>query len=263
MKEETPVVWITGGGSGLGSAMARVFSEQGYRVAVSGRRESRLEEVVDSLPGEGLAVPCDVTEVATLTQAVDRLIETWGRLDIVVANAGFAVGGPLEELDDTQWRRQLEVNVVGAASTVNCALPHLKETRGRIGLVASVASMVYAPGSGAYNASKAALRAMGLTLSLELHGTGVSCTTLHPGFVESEIGQVDNSGQFHAEWKDQRPAALMWTAPNAAKVMVRAIEKRKREYVFTWHGRFGAFMGRHFPGCTHWLIVFGKRFFSR
>jgi len=150
-------------------------------------------------------------------------------------------------LTAAEWRRQLDVNVVGLALTARHALPHLRPTGGRIALVGSVAAFLPAPGTGAYAASKAAVHSIGETLAAELRGSGVSCTTLHPGFVESDIARVDNEGVFHDGRPDLRPARLMWPTDRAARVMVRAIHRRKRVYVFTGHGRIAAFLGRHAP----------------
>ena len=251
---EGQVAWVTGGGSGIGRALALELARQGARVAVSGRRVERLAEVVAEIEALGrpaLAVPCDVTDEAEVERAVAGVVERFGRLDVAVANAGFGVSGRFERLGAADWRRQLEVNVVGAAVTLKAALPHLRASRGRAAVVASVAGMVALPAMGPYCASKFAARALGLSLAAELHGTGVSCTTLHPGFVESEINQVDNLGRFDPARPDRRPERLMWPADRAARVMVRAIHARKREYVFTWHGKIGAWLGRHWPGLVH------------
>jgi len=115
--------------------------------------------------------------------------------------------------------------------------------------------MVCAPGAGPYHASKYALRAIGQTLAMELHGSGISVTTIHPGFVESEIAQVDNAGQFQADRDDKRPAGLMWTSERAARTMVDAVWKRKREFVFTAHGKVAAWLGRHTPSLVHAVIT--------
>lgn len=252
---EKPVVWITGGGTGLGRAMALEFSRKGYLVAVSGRRADRLEEVVSAMDSDGLAVPCDVTQPASVQGAVEAVLAHWGRLDIAVANAGFAVGGELAEVSHEDLSRQFDVNVLGLITTVQAAVPHLKETQGRLALIASVASLVSSAGNGAYSASKAAVRSMGLTLAQELYPVGVSCTTIHPGFVESEIAKVGNDGVYREEWKDRRPKALMWPSDKAGRVMVRAIEKRKLEYVFTKHGKIGGWLGRFAPGLVHFLVT--------
>lgn len=255
MAEVKKVVWITGGGSGLGEAMAHEFARRGYFVAISGRRLDALERVQKAIGPLAMAVQCDVLDEPSVKQAVERVVAEQGRLDIVVANAGYAANGKIVEVSAEDWTRQLGVNVVGAATTVRIAYPHLMNTKGRIALIASVASQVNSPRNGAYNASKAALRAMGLTLAMECHKDGISCTTIHPGFVESEIGQVDNEGVFHEEWEDRRPSSLMWPADKAARVMVRAIERRKLECVFTGHGIVGAWLGRHVPWLVHFLVT--------
>lgn len=252
------VVWITGGGSGIGKSLALEFGKQGAVVAVSGRRKDRLDEVVQALTdqgSQGLAVPCDVTSETSVRDAAQQVVDRFGGLDVAVANAGFAVSGRIENLTAEDWRRQLDVNVIGVAMTARHALPHLRQSKGRLALVGSVAAMIISPGVGAYTASKYAVRAIGQTLAVEMHGTGVSCTTLHPGYVASEIDQVDNYGRFDGSRKDRRPQQLMWPSERAAKVMVDAIYKRKRELVFTGHGKAGAFIGRHLPGLTHFALT--------
>ena len=252
------VVWITGAGSGIGRALALAFAEEGAVVAVSGRREDRLQEVVEELTERGakaLAVRCDVTDEASVAEAVQKVVKKLGGLDVAVANAGFSVAGRIEKLSAADWRRQLDVNVIGVAMTARYALPHLRERRGRLVLIGSVVSMLVAPRVGAYSASKYAVRAIGQALAIELHGSGVTCTTIHPGYVESEIAQVDNQGRFDASREDRRPKQYMWPADRAARVMLNAIAARKREFTFTAFGRAGAFAGRHMPGLVHFGLT--------
>lgn len=254
------VAWITGAGSGIGKALALRLGEEGARVAVSGRRREVLEEVVGELRARGAdarVVECDVTKESDLAAAVAETLAAWGRLDVAVANAGLAVNGRIEKLTAADWRRQLDTNVIGAALTIAHALPALRETKGRAALVGSVSALLSTPGSGAYSASKAAVRAIGETLSMELHGSGVSCTTLHPGFVESDIARVDARGVFDPSREDKRPKQLMWPADKAAKVCADAIWSRKRELVFTAHGKLGAFVGRHLPGVAQLAMTRG------
>ena len=256
------VVWITGASSGIGRELARVLAEQGADVAVSARRVDRLDEAVREIEARGrraLAVACDVTKEEQIESAVAKIVEHFGRLDGAIANAGFGVVGRIEELSGEDWRRQLDTNVVGAALTARYALPELRKTGGRIGLVGSVMGMMAGPKNGAYCASKYALRAIGQTLAMECHGTGVSCTTLHPGFVESEIGQVDNQGHHDPARKDKRPAKLMWPTSKAARVMVDALYRRRRELTFTAHGKIGAYLGRHWPGLVHFAVTRGSK----
>ncbi len=256
------VVWITGGGSGIGRALAFAFADEGATVAVSGRREERLNEVVQELESQGkkgLAVRCDVTDEASVAEAARKVARTLGGIDVAVANAGFAVAGRIEKLSAADWRRQLDVNVIGVAMTARYALPHLRERKGRMAIIGSIASMMVSPGVGAYSASKYAVRAIGQALAAELHGGGVSCTTIHPGYIESEIAQVDNQGRFDPQRQDRRPKNLMWPADRAARVIVDAIAKRKREYTFTGHGKVGAFAGRHMPGLVHFGLTRNRK----
>ncbi|TNE89859.1 MAG: SDR family NAD(P)-dependent oxidoreductase [Deltaproteobacteria bacterium] len=249
-KWQDHVVWITGGGTGLGKHMALRFAREGATVAISGRREPKLVAVAEAIRAAGgtaHVLVCDVTDEARIDAALAELDARFGRLDVVVANAGVSIAGPVEELTMAEWRRQMDVNVCAVAVTCGRAVPYLEKTGGRLALVGSVAAMVHFAKAAPYQASKAAVAALGGSLSVELASRGISCTTIHPGFVESEIYKVDNEGRIREDRKDPRPAALVWEAEPAARVMCDAIYKRKREFVFTGHGRFGWFMGRHFP----------------
>ncbi len=256
-KEKENVVWITGASSGIGKSMAFEWSRLGYKVAISSRRKELLDKVADEIKqsgGEALVIPCDITEETAIENAVIHIIATWGRLDIVVANAGFGVFGSIDKLTARDWNRQLQGNVTGLALTVKYALPHLKQNNGRIGLVGSVGAYLPNPNLGAYGASKAAVHSIGQTLQVELMSTGVSCTTMHPGFVVSEIAKMDNDGVWHPERPDPRPSNLMWPTDKAAKVMVKAILKRRRNYVFTIHGKVFVWLQRWFPGLMRLII---------
>lgn len=251
------VVWITGASSGIGKAMAFVWVRQGYKVVLSARRKALLEIIaqeIQQIGGEAIVVPVDILDEVAIASAVELIISQWGRIDVAVANAGFGVFGTIEQLSAADWTRQLQGNVTGLALTVKYALPHLKQTQGRIGLVGSVGAFLPNPHIGAYGASKAAVHSIGLTLQLELMGTGVSCTVLHPGFVVSEIARVDNEGVWHPERPDPRPANLMWPTHKAAKVMVKAMLQRKRNYVFTGHGRIIVALRRWIPSLVRKIL---------
>lgn len=250
-KWDGQVVWITGAGTGLGKFMALRFAADGAQVALSGRRLERLEEVESEIVaagGQAVSLVCDVTDETQIDATLAAVAERFGKIDVVVANAGMSVAGPIESLTMAEWRRQFDVNVCGAAITAGRAVPYLRRTKGRIALVGSVAAMVHFAKAAPYQASKAAVAALGNSLSVELAADGISCTTIHPGFVHSDIYKVDNAGQLREGRTDKRPAGLIWDTEPAAKVMCHAIYKRRREFVFTGHGRFGWFMGRHFPG---------------
>jgi len=254
------VAWITGAGSGIGKALAFELAARGAHVVVSGRRLANLESVakeIEAKGGKATPITCDVCDEDDVRRAVEDIVREVGRLDVCVANAGFLVSGLVTKLSAEDWRRQFDTNVVGAAMTAKYAIPELLKRGGRLVLIGSVAAFVGAARTGPYSSSKAALRAVGQVLALELHGTGVSTTIIHPGFVESEIAQVDNKGVHDASRDDHRPKQLMWPAEKAARVMANAIHARKAEYVFTGHGKVGAFLGQHAPQLVHFALTHG------
>ena len=254
------VVWITGGGSGIGKATALEFGRRGSRVVVSGRRREKLDEVVGLIEaggGSAIASPCDVTQEQEVEATVAGISARWGQLDIVVANAGFGVGGKFEGISTEQWRMQMETNVVGVATTLRCCLPSLRESAGRAVVISSVMGKFSLAGSSAYCASKHALMGLCNCLRQELVGSGVTLTNILPGLVESEIFKVDNDGEFHEDWLDKRPLKLVWTAERAASVMVRAIMQRKGEFTFTGHGKVLGFLGQHLSGPLYWAMSHG------
>lgn len=249
------VVWITGGGTGIGRALCLEYAKYGFQVVISGRRLDRLESVsADSRSFSGSVFPmvCDVTDEQQILDVIKEIKNRFHRLDIVIANAGYAQTGQLEDASIEDWHRQLNVNVIGAAKCATNSLPLLRETIGRVVFISSVMAYVRFPRSGLYSASKAALTAIGETLQLELD-SGVSCTIIHPGFVESEIGQIDSFGRYDSSATDHRPKRFMWSAEDAARVMIKGIRKRKSHLTITRHGIFGLHMARLFPRLVLWI----------
>jgi short-subunit dehydrogenase len=237
--------------------MALEFARQGAVLALSARRMDLLEELattINSSGGSASSFYCDVADESSIESCSRSIISVFGKINVAIANAGFGVVGRIEQLDASAWNRQLQINVTGLALTCKHALPYLKLTHGRLVLIGSVSSYIPNPNVGAYGASKAAVHNIGETLQVELKNSGVSCTTIHPGIVDSNIAKVDNEGIFHEGRKDPRPAKLMWPTDKAATLMVKAIANRKKVYVFTGHGKITAFLGRHFPRLARYLM---------
>jgi NAD(P)-dependent dehydrogenase (short-subunit alcohol dehydrogenase family) len=251
------VVWITGGGTGIGLACAVEFARQGAKLAISGRREDRLQAgvaAIEAAGGEALAVACDVTAPESCQAAVERIVERFGRLDVAVANAGFAVANWTAKLEIADWRRQFETNVFGALHTVEAARQQIEQNNGRLVLVGSVVSYVVPPKMVPYAASKHALRAIAEGYAAELRSG--SCTLVCPGFVESEIDKVDNRGVYKSERKGLNNP-LKVPADAAARQIVSAVHRRAVVAPITWHGAVIVWLARHFPWLAR-LIV--KRF---
>jgi short-subunit dehydrogenase len=232
-------------------------------VVLAARRLDRLDTLAQELERSGrraLAVACDVTTDGDVERAVAAARAAFGRLDVVVANAGFGVVGPVERLTLDDYRRQFETNVFGVLRTVRAALPELKRTAGRLAIVGSVSGHVATPGSSPYAMSKFAVRALAEALGHELARDGVSVTLLSPGFVASELRRVDNRGRLREAAADPVPSWLVVPAARAARQMATAIARRRREAVITGHGRLFVFVHRHAPWLTAAVIrTFGVR----
>lgn len=257
------VVLITGASSGIGAALAREFARHGADLVLAARRADRLEELAQELRRRGrraLAIVCDVTKDADVERAAAAARAQLGRIDVVVANAGFGVVGPLEQLTLEDYRRQFETNVYGVLRTVWATLADVKRTRGRIVIIGSVAGHIAAPGSSPYAMSKFAVRALAEALGHELARDGVSVTLISPGYVESEIRRVDNRGVLSETAPEPVPSWLVTPVARAARHIVRAVARRRREAVITLHGRAFVFMTRHAPWLTAAMIrTFGVR----
>jgi NAD(P)-dependent dehydrogenase (short-subunit alcohol dehydrogenase family) len=167
MQFKDHVVWITGASSGLGKYMALEFARQGATLALSARRTDLLDELataINASGGRASSFYCDVTDESSIEFCAKSIIDSFGRMDVAIANAGFGVVGRIEQLSSAEWNRQLQVNVTGMALTCKYALPYLKKTKGRLVLIGSISSYIPNPNVGAYGASKAAVHNIGETL---------------------------------------------------------------------------------------------------
>jgi NAD(P)-dependent dehydrogenase (short-subunit alcohol dehydrogenase family) len=254
---EGKVALITGASSGIGAALAREYARRGADAVLLARRVDRLEEVAESVVDLGrraLALECDVTAGQDLERAAARAVDEFGRVDRVIANAGFGVASPLAKLTLDDFRRQFETNVYGVLRTVYATRDALVNSRGCLGLIGSVSGFLGTPGSSPYCMSKAAVHLLGDCLRHEMAGLGVSVTIIVPGFVESEIRKVNNSGVYRPEARESIPKWLPMPAGVAARKIVAAVERRRRMLVLTGHGRLAVCLQRCVPGLLHTVI---------
>jgi meso-butanediol dehydrogenase/(S,S)-butanediol dehydrogenase/diacetyl reductase len=181
------VAVISGGGTGIGAAAARAFSREGAKVVVTGRRPEPIQAVAAEVGG--LAVPGDASDPAHAADAVGAAVRTFGRLDIVIANAGLGFGGSAGDVGDEDWRRTIDVNLTGPLLLVRAALPALLEGGGgSIVLVSSVSGLVSTTDSAAYSSSKAALLGLVRSISIDYGPRGIRANALCPGWVVTPMG---------------------------------------------------------------------------
>ncbi|WP_455360080.1 SDR family oxidoreductase [Streptomyces sp. SYSU K21746] len=181
-----PVTLITGGSTGIGAATARALIKQGHRVAVTGRDADRLAAFADSA-GAGerlLTLTGDTSDESHIASAVRHIVGSWGRLDTVIANAGFSLPGTLEDHDPEAMRAMVLTNVLGPALLVRETLPHLRESKGRIVIVGSVAGVRNTPGN-LYSVTKWAAHALAENTRLLVSKDGVGVTLVAPGIVDT------------------------------------------------------------------------------
>lgn len=187
------VALVTGAGSGIGKASALLLAEQGARVAVLSRTEDEIEATRDEIAeagGEAMAVTADIADAEGMQAAVDKIIATWGRLDIVVANAGInGVWAPIDELTPEEWNKTMAVNLGGTFMTLNLTVPHLKKAGGAIIIVSSIngTRTFTSAGATAYAATKAAQVAMAQQLAVELGRYKIRVNAVCPGAIDTQI----------------------------------------------------------------------------
>ncbi|MFF0463845.1 SDR family oxidoreductase [Streptomyces mexicanus] len=193
-------VWlVTGASGGLGQALVSEVLSSGERVIAVTRDDGPLQPLTAAFPGRLRSVSVDITDAGTLRPALDDAISGFGRLDVVVNNAGYALAGPFEELDDMELRAQFEVNFFAAVHVLRAALPHLRAAKaGRVLQISSLAGQLGAPGMSAYTASKHALEGLSVSLAAELIPLGIRTTIVEPGAARTD---------FRANWASRLPSS--------------------------------------------------------
>jgi NADP-dependent 3-hydroxy acid dehydrogenase YdfG len=196
MRVAAPVAVITGASSGIGAATAIALGRHGYRIVVGARRVERLRQVAGE---DGVALRLDVTDKESVTDFVGEIGKRFGRVDVLVNNAGGALGlNPIAEAKDDEWMGMWKTNVLGLMWMTRACLPLLRKAkRAHIINIGSIAGFeTYAGGAG-YTGAKHAVRAISKTLRLELNGEPIRVTEINPGLVETEFSLV----RFHGDRK--------------------------------------------------------------
>ncbi|HET8911392.1 MAG TPA: SDR family oxidoreductase [Ktedonobacteraceae bacterium] len=188
---EGKVIVITGASSGLGEATARLLSSQGATVVLGARRVERIQSLADELTkngGKALAIATDVTQHEQVKHLVDSAVETYGRIDVILNNAGLMPHSPLERLKLDDWNQMIDVNIKGVLYGIAAALPHMKRQKsGQIINVSSVAGHKVRPGSAVYAATKAAVLMLSEGLRQEVKPYNIRTTVISPGAVATEL----------------------------------------------------------------------------
>jgi len=211
---ENAVMIVTGASSGIGAATARAAAAAGARVVLAARREERIRALAAQLP-DARAVPCDVTDGHQLAQAVQAAVDAYGRVDVLVNNAGQGLHVPLESVHPADFRAVLDLNVVAALAAMQAVIPVMRsQGAGSIVNVSSGTTLAVRPGAGAYAASKAALNMLSSVARLELAEAGIAVSTVYPFITATDFHRSLRAGGLRAgappedappELRPQRP----------------------------------------------------------
>ena len=200
-------VIVTGAGTGIGAATARRFAADGAYVVLAGRRADKLEAIAASLsPDRVLVQATDVSKQAECDALIGAAVARFGRLDVLVNNAGTAASGPFEQTDLAEYHRTMQTNVDGVIYCIRAALPHLLDTRGNIVNVSSVSGLGGDWGLSYYNASKGAVTNLTRALALEFGNRGVRVNAVNPSLTETDMtaGFMGNA-EMMAKFADRLP----------------------------------------------------------
>jgi len=234
------VVVITGASSGLGASTAKLLARHGAKVVLGARRKDRIDAVVQEISvagGTAIGFAADVTKRADVEALIQGAVDRFGRVDVLVNNAGIMAIAPIQLLKVEEWDRQIDVNIRGVLYGVAAALPHMQQQQsGHIINLASVTGIkVFAPGGTVYSATKFAVRALTEGLRMELHAENIRCTMISPGAIASELqdGSSDpSSATFVKEfYKIAIPAdavarAVLYTIAQPADVEIDEVVLR-------------------------------------
>src|ERR1700743_1889595 len=256
------VVVITGGSDGIGKALIEALIPQGAKVATCGHNHDKIYKLQMEYSNVLLhAVACDVSDEVECKRFIESTIETFGRIDILINNAGVSMRALFTDLDTEVIRKVMDINFLGAVYCTKYALDSILENQGTIVGVSSTAGYRGLPGRTAYSASKFALQGWLEALRTELLHSGVNVMWVCPGFTASNIrlAALDNHGQARGETV-LNEGSLM-SAADCARYIVRAIEKRKRTLVLTFLGKVTVLLNKVAPSLADRLTY--KHYYNK
>lgn len=244
------VVVITGASSGIGKALAEKYAGEGWNVVIAARREDRLAELSDKLGNENVqSVKTDITQEADCKRLVDKAVERFGQIDVLINNAGISMRALFHKTDMKVMQQLMDVNFWGTVFCTKYALPHLLKTKGSLVGVISVGGYVGLPGRSGYSASKFAVRGFLNTVRVENLKTGLHVLVVAPGFTASEIRKSALVANGEQQGDTPRNEDKMMSAEACAAHIFKAVKKRNRELILTFlEGKFTVFLSKFVPG---------------
>ena len=233
MDVKDKVTIVTGASNGIGLATARRFARAGARVVLAARSAERLQQLAHELEEQGqvaLAVPVDMTSRAEVERMVDRAVEHFGRIDILINNAGQAAAGTVAQVDVDHFRRIIELNIFGPIYAIQAVVPKMRPDGGLILNISSMTSKMHIPGLGAYASTKAALNLLSETARGELASENIRVITVFPRSTATDFGKNSlGDARMRQHQRAPRPGVVVDSAEHVAERILQAAEQEPAE----------------------------------
>jgi len=252
------VVIITGSSIGIGRKLAIELAKKEAKIVINARNKERLDKALNEMLSEGYNVTAmagDISKYEDCEKIVEHTIKTFGKLDILVNNAGIASPATLEEISVDVIKKVMDVNFIGSINMTKVAFPYLKQTKGSMLLIGSVAGIHGIGAYTTYSTSKMALTALSETLRIEFHGTGVHTGIAYLGFTENDPEKtfLDKNGEsVHLPSRSNMKQAPV---DKVVKNIIKMLEKRRFKRVFTLLGKLNYIMNRISPNLIHRVLL--------
>ncbi len=243
------VVFVTGSSKGIGKAVAIEMLNAGAKVVLNGRNSQVLEKTAAALSsrGEVMQIVADVSESQAFEDALKKIIERFGQLDVLVLNAGLSSYGAVERTSDNSLESVMRVNTFGPFRGARIALPALRKTGGSIVFISSLAGFHGTPYASVYSMSKMALTALAQSLRTELTGEGVHVGIVYVGFTRNEPDKTAVAPDGSIRPLQERPGYIQQPVEKVAKKIVGSIRRRRFRTTLSPMGKFMGFLIRYFP----------------
>lgn len=245
------VVIVTGASSGIGKALVYELARQGAKIVIAARNLEELLNIEQDLKKSGadiLSIRTDVTKELACKELVEQTYTHFGRIDVLINNAGISMRALLENLDTSVLHKVMDVNFWGTVYCTKYALPYLLETKGSVAGVISIAGFIGLPGRTGYAASKFAVRGFLDTVRIENRKKGLHVLIAAPGFTASNIRKTALDAKGHQQGESPRKEEKMMSAERCASIIIKGIRKRKREIIMTFvEGKLAVFLNKWWP----------------
>jgi short-subunit dehydrogenase len=251
------VIIITGASSGIGKACAFEFANKGAKVVLAARNENEILKVENSiikLGGEASSEKTDVRSIEGCKNLIDKVIEKYGKIDILINNAGISMRASFEDLDLQVIKEMMDTNYYGSVYCTKFAFPYLLKQKGTVIGISSISGLTPLPGRTGYCASKYAMDGFFNTLRIENIKNGLNVLVVHPGFTSSNIRNMALDKNGHPQKETPRDEEKMMSSEKVAQVIAKAVLKRKRDLILTPQGKLVVWLYKNFPRITDWII---------